>query len=131
MFFSKIKYEFSMCNSDRKELHFTFIKLFILRRVGNHLNILHTKTFGACVCLECVPVQFTPKPLLIPAYQCRGHLLNACNTFRGQFTTMLSLVHIHVRCHWVLIWLGGILVGGGCQKQKKSKTVFKCPETKF
>ena len=25
---------------------------------------------------------------------------------------MLSLVHIHVCCHWVLIWLGGIWRGG-------------------
>ena len=48
----------------------------------------------------------------------RGHSLTACNTVRGQFTKMLSLVHIHVRCDWVLIWLGGIFffLGGGSKK---------------
>ena len=55
---------------------------------------------------------------LIPALRRRGHSLTACNAVRGQFTTMLSLVHIHVRCHLVLVLLGGIWGGGVAQKQK-------------
>ena len=50
------------------------------------------------------------KQAKIPAYmqhRRRGHSLTACTAVQGQFTTLLSQVHIQVVRHWVLIWPAG------------------------
>ena len=54
----------------------------------------------------------------ITSLAAQGYLHNAV---QGQFTKMLSLVHIQARHHWVSIWLEG----GG--RKNLLKKLLKCP----